>query len=290
MDVRKMMNLFIVLFLLLNGLLYYINQQNNQEEYVLTGERFDQLAAIYEKNGFSVNPMPEVDYRPRAKLIIRGADGGRYENDLRKTMLHGEWTTPQLGDSHIHQTIDGNETLTFDMGDDIGRIYYQALKPHYVPQTYTENAYNMLVGRFIGDMTLGNNAFEKTGERRRDDAIYYYYNERYKDELLFCNEVVVKLVAEQGITEATSIRYEPYGFETELRGLKPMDEVLYNFMYHMLDKGEGPIVVTHVTIGYHLGSDDRNDLISLAIEPHYQIKLSNGQDYYINAYTNTIVE
>lgn len=296
MDVRRMMNLFILLFALINVILFFLNQQIGAVSYFLPTEANELMIEVLEGEAIEVEFDQNVTYAPRARLIIRGADFSRDEQAIRSKMLHGEMKNPQYGDdatSHVYETLDGNERLTFNRGAEAGEIYYAAIEPYYIPETYTPAAYGSLAQSFVEDLTLGEGSFELTDSQKGEDFTLYYFHERYQGELLFCNEVVVKIVEEKGITEARAIRYKPYepnAFEGDLLALRPLDQAMYQFMYHFRSLTEEAVTIEHVSIGYYLGPDDRNDLISLAIEPHYQIRLSTGETYYINAYTNNIVE
>lgn len=286
MNMNRVVSILIVVFLIINGVLYFMVSQENANAYSLSAESYNQLIDILEQNDIVLYaPLPN-NY-PRAKLVILSPVNK--EDDINRAMLTAEPMPLAIsGDNQIHQTA--NEKLTYDHGEDKGMIYYAANKPSYVPKDYSLAAYRAVADQFVLDITLNNSDFEWSDTREGQGFKVYYYNERFQQELLFCNEVLVKIEDRVGITEARTIRYVPYAFEEEEYALHSVDEALYRFMFYIRDRSDENLRITSVDIGYFLGPDDTNDLVSLSLEPHYRIKLGSGQVYYVNAYTNDIVE
>lgn len=296
MNVQKMLNIFILLFVLINAVLYYVNDQQSSGAFQLTQSRQQQLIQILRDNDIEVETTQLLDtvYSPKRRLIIRGEVFNSSEKDIRARLMSedlDDLSDPKYSDNdHIHENVDGTIRLTFHQGDEKGRIYYRATEPTYVPEDYTTASYDQLVNQFVQDVTLDNEGFELTDKRMRMDEDFqiYYFNERYENELLFCNEVVVKLEEQVGITEAKAIRYEPFAFEGDVTDLYPLDEVLYRLMFHIKEVNDKPVRISSIEIGYDFGPDGRNDLISMTVEPYYRVKLTSGDVYYVNAFTNEI--
>lgn len=286
MNMNRLVSILIVVFLILNGVLYMRLNQENANIYSLSAESYTQLTEILEQNDIILYaPLPK-NY-PRAKLVILSPLNK--EDDINDVMLTGESMPLSIsGDNQIHQTE--NEKLTYDHGEDKGMIYYASSNPTYKPKDYSLASYRAVADQFVLDITLNNEAFEWSDTREGEGFKVYYYNERFQQELLFCNEVLVKIEDRVGITEARTIRYVPYAFEEAEYALHSVDEALYRFMFYIRERSDVSLRITSVDIGYFLGPDDTNDLVSLSLEPHYRIKLGSGKVYYVNAYTNDIVE
>lgn len=286
MNTNRLLNIMIVVFMILNGVLYMMLTQEDASIYSLSAEGYNQLTDILEKNDIILYATLPKNY-PRAKIVILAPVNN--EDAISDVMLSSDSLPLEIsGDTQIHKTA--NEKLTFDHGKENGLIYYAATNPVYKPSDYSSAAYREVSDQFVLDITLNNEAFEWSNTREGDDFKVYYYNERFQGELLFCNEVIVKIEDRLGITEARTIRYEPYAFEEIEYALHSVDEVLYRFMFYIRDRTDVGLRITSVDIGYYLGPDDTNDLVSLSIEPYYRIKLGSGKSYYVNAYTNEVVE
>ncbi len=286
MNTNRLLTILIVVFMILNGVLYMMLTQEDANIYSLSEESYNQLTDILEQNDIIMYaPLPK-NY-PRAKIVILAPVNN--EDAISNVMFSSDPLPLAIsGDSQIHQTA--NEKLTFDHGKENGLIYYAATNPVYKPSDYSTAAYRAVSDKFVLDITLNNEAFEWSDTREGEGFKVYYYNERFQEELLFCNEVLVKIEDRLGITEARTIRYEPYAFEETEYALHSVDEVLYRFMFYIRDRTDVSLRITAVDIGYYLGPDDTNDLVSLSIEPYYRIKLGSGKSYYVNAYTNEVVE
>ncbi len=289
MNMQRMLNVLILIFLTINLALYFYIDNQQAGKYTLSSERESQLHDVLEVNGIGLYATLPENY-PRPRLIVFPPVDDTESKLLDRMFGDEARESTYTEELHTHETVSGR--LRFDQGADEGRIYYGAKKVKYIPSVYNKASYDALVSGFVGDLTLDNEGFVLTDSRDsgEEGSIIYYFNEMFKNELLFCNEVVVKLKKEVGITEARTIRYVPYAFEEQADALVAVDEVIYNLMIDLIEEAGSFLSITDVDIGYFLGPDDRNDLSSLAIEPYYRIKLGTGEAYYINAYTNEIVQ
>jgi len=287
MNVQRMLNVFILIFILINLSLYWYIDSVEEDKYYLSREREDLLSEVLHKNNIDLYvELPQ--FYPRARVIIFEPEDK--EQALLESMFEGEARQPYYTDeSHIQETVSGR--LTFDRSNEVGMIFYKANEVKYKPLVNDTASKRSTVDAFVSDFTLDIGNFIETDTRTDSEGLttIYYYNELLEDELLFCNEVLVKLETGVGITEARTIRYKPYEFEETVYPLYPVDEVIYNLLPSMIDGHQTYKRITDIDIGYYLGTEDRNDLVNLAIEPHYRIKLGSGETHYVNAYTNEIV-
>lgn len=288
MNIQRMLNVFILIFLAINVILFYTVNYLGKETYTLTYEQEALLKEVTDAKNIVLYTTPP-EFSPKPRLIIRKPIID--EKALMDRMFgEEEQLQPTFSDDqHIRETEKAK--LTFNFGKENGLVYYAAKEVTYVPAVFNDDGYDRIVKDFVSDFTLDNGNFELVDERESSDrsSIIYYFNERFQGELLLCNEVVVKLVREKGITEARVIRYVPQAYEETVRELYAVDEAIYGLMAAVNKDPEEVWRITDMEIGYHLGPDDVSRLYNMAIEPYYQLKLGTGDTFLINAYTKELI-
>lgn len=290
MNMQKLLNVLIALFLAINAILYAINHYRYIETYTISQARVDLLDEVLAENGFQrYDYLPK--YYPMAGLIVTAPEDEN-EDALVAEIFYDENRTlsksVEGSEAYVYQS--DNEKLTFDIGNEVGRIYYAALSPTFVPETYDTGGYIKAANTFTNTITMNLGDFELTDDRAGEGYTLYFYNERFEDQLIFSNEVVIKMVDQLGVAEARAIRYVPVGFEDTKQDIYPPDEVLYGLMSEIRKTDDGFISITDIDLGYRLREDVKKDFVSVVLEPYYRIKTGSGQTYYINAYTNVIVK
>ncbi|MDF1616445.1 hypothetical protein [Petrocella sp. FN5] len=283
MNMQKMLNGFIIIFLVINvGLFLFIYQRENTR-YTLSSERVIQLENILEKNNiYLLDHLP--NFYPKSRLRVS------MPIDMEKELVEGFFLDEAVrfiisANAHTHET--SRERLTFDQVNEKGRVFYGSSEPTFVPKNLLDHEKIKTASQFVKEMTQSKGKFELTDQRDGDDFSIYYYNERFLGELIFSNETVVR-IEKEGITEARAIRYVPQGFVGSPLEIFPADEALYKFMNYIRAFEETSIMITDLDLGYAIGQSTLENVIWIEIEPYYRIKLSTGQTYFINAYTNEI--
>ncbi len=288
MNLQKMLNVFILIFLIVNVGLYFFIDWQDKDEYILSEERKDLLADVLDKENILLYKEP-IDYYPRPELNVH--QPVQLEKGLMEKMLGDDLGKMTIADESYAYEM-GTEKLIFDHSNEKKPVFYSASEPTYVPKVYTKEGYDEIVKTFVEDFTLGEGQYVLTDDRKLEDenAYIYYFNEQFEGELIFSNEVVVKVVEKSGITEARAIRYEPYGYDDAVRELYGVDEAIYSLIAEVDKDPEEQWKITDIDIGYYIGQDDSNDIYNMSIEPYYRIKLSTGVTFFINAYTNELVQ
>lgn len=295
MNLQKMLNVFILIFIILNIGLFSYNTYNDSVKYTLSNARVDLLRETLANKGVLLYSIYPTKYYPMSKLVIREPEHN--ESELI-SKLFGEESVSGLSDEE-HRYGNGTngqeETLILKVKkkERKGLVIYNNMAPDII----TSNIRNplevqQLVDPFVETITLGNGKFELVDERSNEVNAMFEYNERFEDQLLFCNEVIVRvseLDGGFGITEATSIRYTPLYFSEEQYQIYPADEVLYKFLMYVEEEGLSDIRITNVEIGYLLGPDGLRNLKSDEIDPYYRIRTGDGQEFYVNAFTNELL-
>lgn len=293
MNSKKLITILIFFFLIINIALFRYDSYKDKKNHTLSNERIEQLRQILDKNNILIyDYIP--DFYPKSRLIITRPED--FELELVEDFFDKEdRSTDYENDIHRHSDNENKEDetkhVTFEQGDGKGNIYYGTSRPTYKASEYDSRSSRLKIAEeFMKTFTLDKGVFELTDERMAEKKAFYlyYFNERFEGELLFCNEVVIK-VEESGITEARTIRYIPYEFEKEKQKIYPIDEVLYKFMIFVKEEDLGHIRITDIDLGYDLGQDSRGKDTYTYVEPYYRIKIGSGQTYYINAYTNTLL-
>lgn len=292
MQMQKMLNVLILLFLMINiGLFFYLAYEE-ESTYTLTNERKEQVQAILELNDIKISAGMLTEFYPKAMLVVTEPDEMNYDS---VALFFDDNVAPvgKFSDEEYRysdpQGVDA-AVLRINRQTEKGRITYTDSDDNlpYVSEDFTSIIKNQEIAKaFVDDFTTGDGVFEVTDQKENTDKGYYFffYNERFEDELLFCNEVRLR-IEKKGISEAVGIRYNPSYFLEEKMAIFPPDEMLYKFMIFVRDEGLKNVEITAMDLGYHIGPDGLHDLRSVEIEPYYRIKISAGQTYYINAFTN----
>lgn len=298
MHIQKMLNVLIVIFLIMNIGLFFYTQQRNEVRYTLSEARRTQATDVLALNGVDIYAhLP--DFYPRPKLLVTTSNTNHttIEKELIGQFFNGQPEfqpsdgVDRYSDSHTQET----ETLSlkFRKNEQKGLIIYESSEPTYTITNYNNEIERLDTARdFVKDFTLSKGNYEMTDQRDGEDKnglfSQFVFNERYDGEIIFSNETKVR-IEESGITQATSIRYEPYGYTDEIYDIVPPDEAIYKFMLYVMDEELKEVRITSVEIGYLLGPDVL-EAISVEIEPYYRIRIGSGQTYYINAYSNEILD
>jgi hypothetical protein len=283
MNMQKMLNGFIIIFLIINMGLFLFLYQREVTRYTLSNERILQLENILEKNDiYLLDHLP--DFYPKSKLRVSMPTD--MEKELVEEFFQNEETRFIISaNAHTHET--SKERLTFDQVNEKGRVFYGSSEPTFITKNLLGHEKSKTAHDFVKAMTLDKGKYELTDQRDGDDFSIYYYNERFLGELIFSNETIVR-IEEEGVTEARAIRYVPQGFVSSPFELFPVDEALYKFMSYIRAFEDTTLTITDLDLGYAMGKSTLENVIWMEIEPHYRIKLSTGQTYFINAYTNEI--
>lgn len=289
MQIQKMLNVLILIFLVINVGLFFYLRQAEESEYTLTNARIEQVKNILEDRGIILSTDIPTAFYPMARLIIEQPE--HLEKEL-ETRFFGDEASVRYsdGENRVTGPSDNGGILKFLTGDEDGRIIYINETP-----VYTVGDFGSIIelrntaNGFVKDLTLDSGDYEITDERLNEEKSFYffYFNESYEDALLFCNEVRLKM-EEKGITEATSIRYIPRFFDEEAMEIYPADHMLYEFMGYLGDEGMTDVEIRDIDLGYHLGPDGLGNQLTAEIEPYYRVRIGTGQTFYINAYTNDI--
>lgn len=283
MNWNKIINIFIVIFMIINFGIYYVSDSRNEQKYTLSHEREDQLRDILYQKGFALYTHVPSNY-PMKKIVIQSAQINK--DKIAEVIFDDETYTRTFGtESEKYEST--KQTLLFLKGSQKGIISYSGINEAYVPKNFTREEVEKVGKAFAEDITLSEAEFELTFSKAYDHYYVLEYNEIFKDQILFCNYVKLK-VTEEGVSEARALRYVPSDFVDKKEKIFPVDEALYNFV-ESVNLGEGELYsIKSIDLGYDLGINSLEENGTAEVIPYYRIKLHNEFVYFVNAYTNEL--
>lgn len=288
------MTVMILVFLSINVFLFGYQRFYERDRYTLSKEREAQLnsyvnqegvvlyyviPSYYPKSALELN-VPKVEKEEIARRIL----GDMQESRLENTTL-------------AERRFNDNESLTFYAGDQQGLVFYKSTKSSYVPKDMTISNVDATAIRFAKDL-FGSNTdmvvtYRKVNDAGSEEGYMVELNEQYKDTIIF--QTYVKLqITKDGIVEAIGIRYEPIDFVGVKKNIYPFDEVIYSLMYYLKDdlakiNVNPKKTIKDIDIGYYLIDVDQRKIV-YQVEPYYRVIFTDGETYFINAYTNDITK
>lgn len=290
MNWNKILNLLILIFLFINILLAGISYIMKENKYTLSTERETQLREILYEKGITVyNYLP--DNYPKKKLIV---EAPKINKDILLNRIFDEgYSNIASGntskDSIQNRYVSDQHEIVFYSGNFEGIISYKGQNNKYIPKQFTKDEVIASAKKLAEDMMFSVSKLELTDIKPYFDQELYVleFNERYKEQLLFCNYLSIR-ISSDGMIEAIAKRYTPVEFVGAEIQLYPIDEVLYKFMENIEFETDQLVRITDIDLGYDLGLDEQVENVLAETVPYYKITLNEKDVYYIDAYTNTI--
>lgn len=299
MNWNKVINVLILLFAIVNVTLfvYKINYESNR--YTLPEEREKQVSSALNTAGITLY-LFVPDYYPQRQIELEAPAIDKEE--IRRTIL-GDQVTITPDNTFGEKISNDNESLTFYTGEQEGYVYYKSEKSSYVPKDMTVSNVDDIVMEFAKDLYGSDVDMDITYRKSVEEDVVNGIDEGYRIELneVFKDRIVfqsyIKLyITEMGIQEALAVRFKPIDYVGNSRNVYPFDEVMYNLMYYLEDELEAMDIednvpkksIKDIDVGYYLLDIDRRKYV-YNLDPHYRVIFESGETYYINAYTNVII-
>ncbi|NDL66422.1 hypothetical protein [Anaerotalea alkaliphila] len=287
MNWNRVLNVFIAVFLLLNLGIFGFRYMESRKSHSLSPEREAQLKAVLqERKGIMIyDHLP--DFYPKSRLELQPPvlDQGQKEK-IRNHLVGGQARfsiAPGNGERYAGEEGD----VVFSSGTDAGRILFQGRPSAYAVQGTGREGMAKAAQQFAGDLYPGKVGMVLTQQRMEGDTVVFLFNERYKGELLFCNQVEVRIDG-SGRWEVEAIRYPPLEFRPPAWEVVPVDEALYQFMLH-LEPREGDLVkITDIDLGYDLDPGTGSGAVVLEAMPYYRIRTADHGEHRIHGFTNKL--
>lgn len=299
MNWNKVMNVFILLFLVLNVALFLYQWQYEDERYTLSSDRETMLTKILGREGVTIyNWIPK--FEPMETIVL--GEPVKDKERIIETIIGDQYTIEPDEFNLGEKVSDGEQTLIFYFGEQEGYIYYSSETGHYVPENLTKNSVEKVAKQFAEDLYGEDVVMETTLDTqiKDDNDVPLGYriemNEIYaRDQRQIFQSFIKLYVTEDGIQEALAVRYPPIELGSEVKDIHAFDVVMYNLMYYLSEeleelRSEGVTkTIKEIDVGYYLQDVDTKKL-TYELEPHYRVVFIDGDTYYINAYTNVITK
>lgn len=289
MNVKKLLNQLIKLFLVLNLALFIMNCVNLSTEYRLPQERITYIYELLSREGIEIEGELERDFSPKrpADLIYKG-DGLAVRNEMTKNFFKDDLVSVKRsksnskqypGDEVWHYTL-GGETLSFDRYE--LRYENSNIEKSEVQISLEEANYlcESLLSR-IGMKIDRNQYIIESQEHHTYWQLTYYYK---LERLPVLDLYMTFIVHSGGISSATM-----YLGEIEITGqtkqaIYPVDLVLFGIEEELLKEGHKRI--RKVSMAYKK-LEEEDSIWGQKIVPVYKIELDGLEEpIFVNAYTN----
>jgi len=292
MNWNRVINVFLLIFALLNIFLWRYQIQYEENRYTINQVRKDQLSTVLSNNGISSYVfLPE--YYPTSQLELEAPSIDK--NEISTSILGDDYTRGLKDGMEVHESNLGSITYYTDVKQSY--IFYKGSGVKYLPKDLTSSAVDQVAKEFARDLFGKDVKMEITVRKNikdsEEEAGYQLeMNEIFRDKIIF--QTFIKLrITRQGIMEALAVRYKPLDYYGNNKNIYPYDEAIYSLIYYMKEnetqdiEGEGHI--SDVDIGYYIMDVDTRRY-EYQVDPYYRIIFSDGSVYYINAYTNDVFE
>ncbi len=293
MNVKKLLNQLIKLFLVLNLVLFIMNGVNLSTEYLLSQERITYIYELLSREGIEIESELERDFSPKrtADLIYKG-DGLSVRNEMIKNFFEDDLVSVKRsksnskqhpGDEVWHYTL-GGETLSFDRYE--LRYENSDIENSKVPLSLKEAKHlcESLMSR-IG-MKIDRNQYIIESQKHHT---YWQLNYYYKLEGLPVLDLYMTFkVQSEGISSATMYLGEIEITSQTGQVIYPVDLVLFGIEEELLKEGHKRI--SKVSMAYKK-LEEEDSIWGQKIVPVYKIEIDGLEEpLFVNAYTNKILD
>lgn len=283
MNFGRILNIFIILFLVANVVLYGMYEYKSKKDYSITAEKEVQLRETLGENDIYIYCLLP-DFRPRKRIEVkfRNID----EDKIRKQLFGNVTVTYKNLD---HRYTKENEDLIIYQGTKKGTVFYTNSYDNHLAENFDNSTIEKYSKDLMKKLTIEGN-MNLTSYQPDDNYSYYQieYNDSYRDETIFSNTAVIIFYESGKVMARVKNRYEPIRFVGDSERIYPIDEVLYKFMHNIRQKDNNELIkIMGIDIGYYVEEEDIADANTIMkAEPWYRIRLGNNEVHYINAYTN----
>lgn len=291
MNWNKVLNVFILIFLMINIALFLYQGYYEEVRYTLSAEKEAQLSKVLNSNGISIYKLiPSFYPKSQLELKVPSDDRESIVERVLGTKVSSRIEANGLGERVFTDT----ESLVFYVGTQLGLIYYTGTDDKYRPKNMTLSEIESVASAFSKELFGEDVEMVITAEKATEGGYRIEMNEKFKDSIIFQSYIKL-LITQNGIEEALATRFEPIGQVGQRKNIYPFDEIMYSLMYYLYDEIHASSdsddklkkIVRDIDIGYYLIDANVKDIVMQA-DPYYRVIFEDGDIYYINAYTNDI--
>ncbi len=281
MDWSKTTNIILILLLILNVFLRVVVVLENKKTYTIGEERIENIKNIANKNNVKLNFDSFTEYYPMKCIEL-----SKMELDSKKVLdkFFGK-------EAELNTLIRENRRIYYIKDSEYAEIYRNGLVK-YVSQFDTPLSsgedLKKLENKFYQRIYVKNKNYELNKYVINDDvSVYIYYRTTGKRYYLL-NDYIKILVYNDRI-EAESWQFNVLGYKEKGKEIIPYDEILYHFI-RLMSSALDEMEIVYFKLGYYTVNNDLLLNNTVTIEPYYLIILSDGTEFYINAFTNELYD
>ncbi|TCK93173.1 hypothetical protein EDC19_1361 [Natranaerovirga hydrolytica] len=281
MNWSRVKTILIITLLILNISLYYL-YSSQEDGYALSSTHINEMNTILESNNIIVyDHLPRFHPMPRLKINTYDINE---DNLIEAFFEQPENVSLRVtGDGRIYEKED-RRFIVHTNGIEKGVIkYYDS---SYSEKTLNESSVYDVVKDIANKIALDEVDLQLSSFIRMENNTYQVlFNEYYNGYPIFSSYFKLEVDEDFNIYGEYK-RVLPESFIEPERNIYPIDQVLYNFMNAYENETNGLIRIINIELGYDVKGHKYEEEYNEYIEPHYIIKLANGEEIFINAYTN----
>ena len=277
MNWRSIRWILMIVFVVLNLVLFGYSRYQNRRLYEVPASRITDLKERFEAWGYTLPEQIPANHYPAAELVLQ-------ENDL-ESQADQYWSTDYeksyMVDARVLYTC-GTETLTVDR--DHSNMVYTQNDPVY-DLTLDEAQWEEAALAMARSLTKIENLTLVRRVQSAEDTILFYFCESYEGQLLFANQTIVT-VTDGAVLRASMTQYKVQGYGSQKKNLYPIDELLYSGLKQIRRAEEdhaGPEPL-QLFFGYQIQSIDEE---GIHCAPTMAIIREDGSGLRINRFTDT---
>ncbi len=254
---RTIHTVLLLLLILVNLGLFWANRMEMDRLYSASDEELERVLALYDRENIQVDAVLRREGYPKAPAILGGA--GFLTTELVEKFLGTEYRTAYM-DARQRRYTKGEESILLDP-EGHRFVYTGTLKAESVEE---------LAARCLSGWICTEYEENRWVYVQKKEDLYLYYN---RAEFLVSDEGQITLELQY---------YEPLGYETTTREVRPLDELMYGALREILLRSPEGAVLQEIRYGYDLNSY-RDAVYCL------EFALDNGKTVRINAYSGEIL-
>ncbi|HCC06958.1 MAG TPA: hypothetical protein DEP72_02150 [Clostridiales bacterium] len=288
MDWSKFKNIAIAIFAVLNIILCVLISEKRNEKYVMQDLQIRRMQTVFAKENAAVYTNIDKEFYPMSMLKLN-------VNSMNDTEVYKEF----LGDTNNIKNYIDNEKIVYEKeGKGQVAIYKNGLIKYInksIIQTdkkIDKEQAKKEANKYINKLVFLKSNYNYTQLNIIGDEYVLEYNSSYKGNLILSNYVRIHFKQGQ-ISEVDISNYNIRGYTNEQREIASSDEVLINLLYGVKEKykeNAQEMNIMDMDLGYYVDIDNINDYLDIKAEPYYRIQINEKDVYFINAYTNEILE
>lgn len=294
MNGKKILNRLVIVFIIINLLLFGFNISKYYEQYSLSDMRVENILTVLEEEGIQVEAQLPRLYFPKTKAtlnliskdistkeeVVKALLGGNLEGVTRSNLIGSNQT------SNKRMYKKGQEAIIFD-GEQI--IYTNEaiaeVGAMHSPQEIEKVCETFL--KRISKVTGLTQNYKEYNEGEPQRIVYYPL---FKGIPVFDLYIEFK-VYEEGVRQITMKLGLLEAIEEQIQNqeIYPIDVVLFGVKEYLTQ--EKPLIITNITLGYSQNNEVKSSIWGEQVVPVYKIELSGlEKSIFVNAYTNEVLQ